>query len=68
MSHIARRPVYDDSDHVVEISDLERKLFYEAKNKGIMQTCPCNVDPLTPQFYIVNLGFRGVYIIFLLLL
>ena len=28
----------------------------------IMITCPCNVDPLTPQFYIVKLGFTVVYI------
>ena len=33
-----------------------------------MQTCPCNEDPLTPHFYIVKLGFIGVYIIFLFLL
>ena len=33
-----------------------------------MLTCPCNVDPLTPHFYIVKLGFTGVYIIFLFLL
>ena len=30
--------------------------------KNIMQTCPCNVHPLTPHFYIVKLGFTGVYI------
>ena len=29
-------------------------------------TCLCNVYPLTPHFYIVKLGFTGVYIIFLL--
>ena len=34
----------------------------------IMKTCPCNVYPLTPHFYIVKLGFTGVYIIFLFLL
>ena len=28
---------------------------------NIMQTCPCNEDPLTPHFYIVKLGFTGVY-------
>ena len=27
-----------------------------------MQTCPCDVDPLTPHFYIVKLGFTGVFI------
>ena len=31
-------------------------------------TCPCNVDPLTPHFNIVKLGFTGVNIIFLFLL
>ena len=34
----------------------------------IMQTCPCNVDPLTPHFYIVKLGFTVVDIISLFLL
>ena len=33
----------------------------------IMQICPCNEDPLTPHFYLVKLGFTGVYIIFLFL-
>ena len=27
-----------------------------------MLTFPCNLDPLTPHFYIVKLGFTGVYI------
>ena len=27
----------------------------------IMLTCPCNVDPLTPHFYIVKLGVTAVY-------
>ena len=33
-----------------------------------MKTCPCNEDTLTPHFYIVKLGFTGVYIIFSFLL
>ena len=32
----------------------------------IMITSPCKVYPLTPHFYIVKLGFTGVYIIFLI--
>ena len=28
----------------------------------ITKTSPCNEDPLTPHFYIVKLGFTGVYI------
>ena len=30
-----------------------------------MKTCLDNVDPLKPHFYIVKLGFTGVYFIFL---
>ena len=29
-----------------------------------MITCPCNVYPLTPHFYIVKLEVTGVYIFF----
>ena len=32
----------------------------------IMKTRLCNFDPLKPHFYIVKLGFTGVYIIFLI--
>ena len=31
-----------------------------------MKTCLYNFDPLKPHFYIVKLGFTGVYIIFLI--
>ena len=30
-----------------------------------MKTCPFNVYPLMPHFYIAKLGFAGVYIFFL---
>ena len=33
---------------------------------NIMKTCLYNFDPLQPHFYIVKLGFTGVYIIFLI--
>ena len=36
------------------------------KTKHITKTCLYNVDPLKPHFYIVKLGFTGVYIIFLI--
>ena len=32
----------------------------------ITETCLYNFDPLKPQFYIVKLGFTGVYISFLI--
>ena len=33
-----------------------------------MKTCPCNVYPLEPHFYIAKLGYPGVYLFFLFLL
>ena len=33
---------------------------------SITKTCPYNFDSLKPHFYIVKLGFTGVYIIFLI--
>ena len=35
---------------------------------NITKTCLHNDDPLIPHFYIVKLGFTGVYIIFFFLL
>ena len=38
-------------------------------NRGlIMITCPFDLYPLAPHFYIAKLGFTGVFIIFLFLL
>ena len=33
-----------------------------------MITCPCNVYPFEPHFYIEKLGYAGVYLFFLFLL
>ena len=33
-----------------------------------IRACPCDLYPLALHFYIVSLGFTGVYIIFLFLL
>ena len=33
----------------------------------IRKTCPYNEYPLKPQFYIVKLGYAGVYLFFLVL-
>ena len=33
---------------------------------NITQTCLYSFDPIKPHFYIVKLGFTGVYIIFLI--
>ena len=40
--------------------------FYFEPILVITKTCLCNFDPLKPHFYIVRLGFTGVYIIFLI--
>ena len=38
-------------------------------NDGCIRiTCPCDLYPLIPHFYIVKLGFTGVYIFYLFLL
>ena len=41
---------------------------WEMVLRVIMITSPYDLDPLTPHFYIVKLGFTGVYIIYLFLL
>ena len=40
--------------------------FFNFQN--IRKTCPCNQYPLKPHFYIVKLGYAGVYLFFLFLL
>ena len=53
------------------IHDLQENLD-DVHNRGqtdlilITKTCLYNIDPLKPHFYIVKLGFTGVYIIFLI--
>ena len=58
----------------IEISDVgstEIVLSTVAKaalfsHMHIMLACPCNIDPLTHNFYIVKLGVTHVYIFFLI--
>ena len=53
------------------ICDLTSQVRYILKiycGKDITKTWLCNFDPLKAHFYIVKLGFTGVYIIFLFLL
>ena len=51
-----------------QLEYLKQKIVSSLFEYHIMQTCPCDVDPITPHYYIVKLGFTGVYIIFLFLL
>ena len=65
----------DWSDCVDEQADLSsfsvhvsRYVFSHCGTYHITKTCLYNFDPLKPYFYIAELGFTGVYIIFLFLL
>ena len=46
-----------------EIFDVSQCLL---NIRGIRITCPCDFYPLAPHFYIVKLGFTGVFIFFLI--
>ena len=45
---------------------LCRRIKAAVSGDCITKTCLYNFDPLKPHFYIVKLGFTGVYIIFLI--
>ena len=45
---------------------LSNQPFIARPHVFITKTCLYNFDPLKPHFYIVKLGFSGVYIIFLI--
>ena len=57
---------YVCADCLVRLREMSDHLLRNRCN--IMKTSPCIVDFLTSHFYIVKLGFTGVYIIFLFLL
>ena len=44
----------------------EIRQFKDGSKSDITKTCLYNFDPLKPHFYIVKLGFKGVYIISLI--
>ena len=44
------------------------RLVVEPECQNLIKTCPCNVYPLEPHFYIAKLGYAGVYLFFLFLL
>ena len=50
--------------HLIQSNNLVRPPF----RPTIRKTCPCNVYPLEPNFYIANLGYGGVCLFFLFLL
>ena len=54
------------SIHFFESLSLRSKCFLLEHARNIMKTCLYNFDPLKAHFYIVKLGFTGVYISFLI--
>ena len=60
------KPVSGAPNSVKSLLEIQKVMMQFLLN--ITKTSPCNEDPLTPHFYIVKLGFTGVYIISLILL
>ena len=66
------------SDLKTEMAELKQRVGSVEEQGGmylnitydcfITKTCPCNVYPLIPHFYIAKLGFAGIYLFFLFLL
>ena len=54
--------VFDDPDVAAELAEIHEKFVLVP----ITETYLYNSDHLKPHFYIVKLGFTGVYIIFLI--
>ena len=58
-----------DSGLIRPVPDAETNVTQKTTRSSIIRkTCPCNVYPLEPHFYIAKLGFAGVYLFFLFLL
>ena len=51
--------------HIYDLMIIKRSNENPKRGGDITETCLYNFDPLKPHFYIVKLGFTGVYIIFL---
>ena len=60
---MAKHIFWENKKHIVSLSSAE---FAQSAKADITKTCLYNFDPLKPHFYIVKLGFTGVYIIFLI--
>ena len=58
----------DDDDDEFGLNNTSTHEGHLHQNGIITKTYLYNSDPLKPHFYIVKLGFTGVYIIFLFLL
>ena len=61
-------PSVHERHNQMQIMYYNKCYTYAFNFETITKTCPCNVYPLEPHFYIVKLGFAGVYLFFLFLL
>ena len=52
--------------NVFSLRPLNFETLCEGHCDVLTKTCRYNFDPLKPHFYIVKLGFIGVYIIFVI--
>ena len=63
-------PALPNSVYISEDVASKKRIYSATKlNRPTIHsrlTCPCKVDPLTPHFYIVKLGFTPGYTIFML--
>ena len=67
-THIRRRKhgVWSGSTLFADPTILDTSIDIVNRTCYITKTCLYDFDPLKPHFYIVKLGFTGVYIIFLI--
>ena len=65
---ISRKYHYHNTPSYSKIVVSMRQIHSYKFEKCITKTCLYNFDPLKPHFYIVKLGFTGVYIIYFLFL
>ena len=59
------RLLFAQSDETFHWADMSNCTF-ALVTAHITKTCLYNIDPFKPHFYIVKLGFTGVYIISLI--
>ena len=61
----------DMPSSVCEDQELQEDIDMAGNNDHddhIRKTCPCDIYPLEPHFYIAKMGYAGVYLFFLFLL
>ena len=73
VNHLPTRSSYQNDERVIMKGSVQYEVPYSHKLNSIsgeiiVKTFLYNFDSLKPHFYIVKLGFTGVYLLFLFLL